>query len=262
MITQFALLLSHGMSLMWCLMPRQQVTSGFFRIQSLIVLGLSVLAFLAAGQLNPGQPRDVSTNSWSGLQIISLVTGVCAYFSSVFWRLEARSAGTVCLWVMLVTTMAALISSAQGFTAAESSRAAIHVLLHLLSLWSSAAVLGGATTGMLLGHWYLTAPTMSIEPLKRLTWILFAALLVRLAVSACGWLDAGGLIQGSLLWTWMALRWLAGILAPLVLAVMTDRILRYRNTQAATGVLFAAVILVFLGEMSAALLYAELGRAL
>ena len=43
---------------------------------------------------------------------------------------------------------------------------------------------------------------------------------------------------------------------------MTIRILRYRNTQAATGVLFAGVILVFLGEMSAALLLAELRHPL
>ena len=43
---------------------------------------------------------------------------------------------------------------------------------------------------------------------------------------------------------------------------MTLRILRYRNTQAATGVLFAAVILSFIGEMSAALLAGELQRPL
>ena len=54
------------------------------------------------------------------------------------------------------------------------------------------------------------------------------------------------------------LRWLAGILGPLVISIMAVRILRYRNTQAATGVLFAGVILTFIGEMSAALLYSEL----
>ena len=54
------------------------------------------------------------------------------------------------------------------------------------------------------------------------------------------------------------MRWLAGLLGPLVIACMADRILRYRNTQAATGVLFAGVILTFIGEMSAALLYTEL----
>jgi len=35
------------------------------------------------------------------------------------------------------------------------------------------------------------------------------------------------------------------------------RILKYRNTQSATGVLFAAVILAFIGETTAALLFRE-----
>ena len=46
MIAQFALRLICGMSLMWAIMPRRQVTSGFFRIQMLVVMGLGVLATL------------------------------------------------------------------------------------------------------------------------------------------------------------------------------------------------------------------------
>jgi hypothetical protein len=57
---------------------------------------------------------------------------------------------------------------------------------------------------------------------------------------------------------WLVLRWLAGIVAPLVLAVMVWRILRYRNTQAATGVLFVGVIVTFIGELSATLVSQEL----
>jgi hypothetical protein len=44
---------------------------------------------------------------------------------------------------------------------------------------------------------------------------------------------------------------------PLLLSLMVRRILRYRNTQSATGVLFAAVILVFIGETTAALLFRD-----
>jgi hypothetical protein len=61
---------------------------------------------------------------------------------------------------------------------------------------------------------------------------------------------------------WLALRWAAGVAAPAVLFVMVRRILRYRNTQAATGVLFVAVILTFIGEMTALLLEHELRRPL
>jgi hypothetical protein len=40
----------------------------------------------------------------------------------------------------------------------------------------------------------------------------------------------------------------------MVVCVMVQRILRYRNTQAATGVLFVGVILTFIGELTADLL--------
>lgn len=258
MITQFALLLSHGMSLMWCLMPRRQVTSGFFRIQSMVVLGLCVLAALAAGQLSPATAETTSSVPVFWIRTAAIVAASFAYVGSVMWRLEVRSVGTMCLFGVFAATLAGLIAVVPGLSSMPLATA----IGHVLSLWSSAAVMGGATTGMLLGHWYLTAPTMSIEPLKRLTYLFLAALAIRFAVSAWGWSQAMASIHGSLIVTWWSLRWIAGILLPIVLAVMTDRILRYRNTQAATGVLFAGVILVFLGEMSAALLYAELHQPL
>jgi hypothetical protein len=127
---------------------------------------------------------------------------------------------------------------------------------------ASAGVLGGAVCSMLLGHWYLTAPTMSIQPLFRLTQFYGIALLLRIAVSAVVLATAGPLTFSSTQWTWFSIRWLAGLIAPLVMVVMVFRILKIRNTQAATGVLFASVILTFFGEMSAALLLAELKRPL
>ena len=45
---------------------------------------------------------------------------------------------------------------------------------------------------------------------------------------------------------------------PLALSLVLLRILRYRNTQSATGVLFAGLIVVFMGEMTAALLERDL----
>jgi uncharacterized membrane protein len=99
---------------------------------------------------------------------------------------------------------------------------------------------------------------MSIEPLKTLCWYFAAAVLLRFLVSLSGWMIAGDELHRGLHWTWFSLRWLAGILGPMAISIMALRILRYRNTQAATGVLFAGVILCFIGEMSAALLYSEL----
>ncbi len=100
---------------------------------------------------------------------------------------------------------------------------------------------------MLLGHWYLTATGMSLVPLERAVTLAIAAVLVRGGVVAWDQASSSGGLS-SLAPILIGLRWAAGIAGPLVLVILTRRVLRYRNTQSATGVLFAAVILVFIGE--------------
>ena len=55
----------------------------------------------------------------------------------------------------------------------------------------------------------------------------------------------------------LALRWLAGLIGTLVMAGMTWQTLKVPNTQSATGILYAGMILAFIGELTAALLSAE-----
>ena len=239
---------------MWCLMPRAQVTSGFFRIQMLIVIGLSVLAILTMGQLTSASGERLSGSMLFNARVASSISLACAYFGSIVWLLDRRRPGTVAMAGVFLATLISLACSRGGTSWLFSTAGAFH----FLSSFSTACVLGGAVTGMLLGHWYLTAPTMSIDPLKTLCWYFAAAVVLRFAVSLIGWTLAGQDLQSGVHWTWFALRWLAGILGPMAISIMALRILRYRNTQAATGVLFAGVILSFIGEMSAALLYSEL----
>lgn len=235
-------------------MPRAQVTSGFFRIQMLIAMGLSVLAILTMGQLTSDTGTRLSGSMLFNARLASSMGLAFAYFGSIVWLLDRRRPGTIAMLGIFVCTLAALICSRGGLAGLDTPAEAFH----FLSSFATAAVLGGAVTGMLLGHWYLTAPTMSIEPLKVLCWYFAFAVLLRCAVSAVGWWLAAGSLHDSVHWTWFALRWLAGIVGPMIISVMALQILRYRNTQAATGVLFAGVILSFIGEMSASLLYSEL----
>lgn len=253
MIAQFSLRLICGMSLMWACMPRNQVTSGFFRIQMLVALGLSVLSSLTMGRLTAEAAAEPMLSpqaaTWG-----CVVLAVLAFLGSVMWTLERRRAGTYFVFLIAaVSTVVLLLSSIS-----EESMRSLAGPLHGLSELASAALLGGATTGMLLGHWYLTAPTMSIAPLGRLTQFFGVAAVARLVVSAIlltmVWSDVAGPTQS----VWLGLRWLAGVLGPLVVFVMAWRILKYRNTQAATGVLFVGVILTFIGEMTAVLLYHEM----
>ncbi len=254
MIAEFSLLLTFGMSLMWCLIPRAQVTAGFFRIQMLIAMGLTVLAILTMGQLSSPSGERLTGQMLFFARVAAGIGVAFGYVGSIAWMLDRRRLGTIAMVGIFAATLTSLICSRGGLAWLTSPGGAFHFLSNM----TTASVLGGAVTGMLLGHWYLTAPTMSIEPLKTLCWYFTLAIVLRLVVSAIGAMIAGHNLHGGVQWTWFALRWLAGILGPMVVSIMAIRILKYRNTQAATGVLFAGVILSFIGEMSASLLSAEL----
>lgn len=251
MIAHFALRLLLGMSLMWNLLPRRKITSGFFRIQMLVGLGLSVLAALTVGQLIPPTEQGSSLlptqMAVAGCGLLAVVT----FFGSILWTLERRRGGTVCAVLVSLLSAAVLLGSVPlpyGSTG----------LLAVFSEVSASALLGTAVTGMLLGHWYLTAPTMSTEPLGRANFYFGLAAGIRALTATVGILWAWNDFAGPTDWTWLTLRILGGLLGPVVAAVLVWRILRYRNTQSATGVLFAGVILVFLGELAATLLTREL----
>lgn len=253
MIAQFALRLMTGMSLFWALMPRREVTSGFFRIQMLVTLGLSVLAALTGATASPAADGGASV-SFPDLTVwFSAAAAVVSFVGSVLWTLDRRRGGSVCGFLVLFLSAAAL-----GHTALFQAPAAIGAqLLFPAAEFSSAALLGGLLTTMLLGHWYLTAPTMSIAPLSRLNLLLGCCALLRGLFSAVALARGKSLLTTQVQWLWLGLRWGTGIFGPLVVVLLVHRILKYRNTQSATGVLFVGVILSFIGELSAMLLTAE-----
>ena len=250
-------------------MPRQSVRSGFFRVQMLILLGLSVLAGLAISSIGAAPPNPAfevtprfsepalpDAAAWSQSARIygcAAMAGL-AFLGSVLWTLERRNAGTVLLWLILLASLGLLWAAPLLGTANSGSGA----FLARIAEAASAAVLGAAMIGMLLGHSYLTAPAMSITPLSRVNWYLGGAVVCRGILSAIALASAGPELTGATYGMWLTLRWLAGVLGPLVACAMVARILKYRNTQAATGVLFVAVILTFIGELTASLLFQDL----
>jgi uncharacterized membrane protein YeaQ/YmgE (transglycosylase-associated protein family) len=263
MLTQFAIRLICGLSLVWCVMPRAQVTSGFFRIQMLVTLGLSALAGMAAG-LFMGNEAAPTLLTVSELQIIAGVLGALSFIGSVFWTLERRTGGERFGFLIAAIALVTLILNCVS----RESLSTLAGNLYWLSELATAGVSGAVVGGMLLGHWYLTAPTMSTSPLNRVNvWLgAWAALRLLLAIIATVlfhgaiFAEKGGLRGFSttdMIWV-TGLHYLGGMLGPLACCVMVQRIMKYRNTQSATGVLFVGVILAFLGEMIGALLRNEL----
>lgn len=260
MVALFVLKLVAGMTLMWLLMPRKEVTDGFFRIQMLVALGLCVLAVLSADNSSLlGRTTPSEHDATAAAAVISVLQGlliggaVAAYLGHIFWKLGRRVPGRLCIFVLALLCVGSLLLHSMRMISQAGS------LHQAASDLSSAAVLGAMLTGMLLGHWYLTTPAMSIQPLTWFGRALLLAAVFRLLVSAMSLVQFGWAATDTthILWLWMRL--IGGIFVPVVTSLMVVKILRYRNTQSATGVLFAGLILVFMGEMTAALLERDLG---
>jgi len=262
MISQFALRLIFGMSFVWCVMPRREVTSGFFRIQMLVTLGLGVLAALGAGQIPEiGSGSDPVLNR-DMVRILGGCLALLSFFGSTMWTLERRAAGT--RYAIAIAFGSAVITILAAVPWSHFST--LHGHLFWLSEITTALVSGVTVSGMLLGHWYLTAPAMTTTPLNQVNlWLGFVAgtklLLAGLTLACWPLISASTMVPmqwNSTYSTWLSLALLGGIFGPLAVCWMVHRILKYRNTQSATGVLFVGVILAFIGEMTGALLRREL----
>ncbi len=117
----------------------------------------------------------------------------------------------------------------------------------------SALVLGAATTGMLLGHWYLVTPTLTNRPLLR----SIVVLLVALGLQALAYpLTLGGLAGSGSLWRplqvspTLSILWALGaVLMPLLAAGLAFPTCRLRSFMSTTGLLYLAMIAIIPGQL-------------
>jgi hypothetical protein len=242
LLVTFCLRLACGLLGCLLLIP-STVNPRFFRTQFLIVLALATGA---------GAIVWPELGVWLWLSLGSAIA--IAFLGSLAWSLEGAPGGRALIVLDLLALAAAL-----GVASAKDPPAVEPVWLKVGDQVSSAALLGTATTAMLLGHSYLIAPTMSVTPLLRSLGALFGALLVRMAITAVGsWttrLGPGTLDNETIIW--VSLRWGLGFVAPLILSWMAWQSARIRSTQSATGILYVVVIFCFLGELSSQLLVAS-----
>ena len=247
-LLQFLWRLTFGVALGMAITPASRVPSGFFRVHMWVLMGLYTLAVLALSPLGP--ESTAATRGW--MFYLALGCAVISYVGSVIWLYERAVAGKIALGVLVIAGW--LIASLHEAT-----------LLQHGSSWAAAdagtagGLLGMTLTAMLLGHWYLNSPGMQLGPLRRLLIGMAIALALRAAVCGLGLAlqVATEPAMGTTWWLFVALRWLAGVVLTTVLVVLTWRTLKVPNTQSATGILYAAVILVFIGELMSQLLSTE-----
>jgi hypothetical protein len=241
MLAAFCVRLTLGLMASLVLLSPKQLHPRFFRTHCLTALGLLAVATFSAWPDAPAWKRTMLAAA-SGLALLGALS----------WTLDPPPAGRV-----LVVLIAA--SAALALWQADEPRP---LALFAGSL-TSAAFLGASLTAMLIGHSYLISPGMALTPLMRLLAALFVTVVLRAMVCGAGlwcWTAKGdSVILNDDVTLWLPVRWLAGLVAPLVFGWMAYAAARIRSTQSATGILYVVVVCGFLGELMSLLLTRQTG---
>jgi hypothetical protein len=223
----------------------------FFRFNAGLaaILIAVALGFRRAGALGPAE--------WT---LIASEAAIVLYWATV-GRMLARIRPAI---VMLAVGggVAALILQALAIGAGDSFPMK---LLTVASFLSSAALLGGSCTAMILGHWYLVIPSLEVRHLQSIVKLHMASMVVRITVvgaavfAGLALVEAGPAarvvnfrhyitsIDGIFFWQ----RVLFGLVGPAVLSYLTWETAKIRSTQSATGILYVDFFTVIVGEVLA-----------
>ena len=135
--------------------------------------------------------------------------------------------------------------------------------LRILALTGIAAMCGVALMDMLLGHAYLTASQMTMAPFRRLNFSLGVVLILRAILSIGVTMLLNSRHPIATLWNiyglYILTRWLVGLLIPGIFVWMAHDCIKRRATQSATGILYVASVLIFIGEIIALYLLRQTG---
>ena len=241
--------------------PFFELERGFYKSTTAVLVFTAVLAFWGQIDLTPSGGGVLDYGS---LLLLGTFTLFLIFYFILLWGergfLRAR-----CYSIALLTGLVGLIVS--SLLAARSPLGILEILLLPITSVLSAVLLGAVTVGMLIGHWYLIDTGQSLQPFYRVFKFFVATLIIQAIVQ---WIAAfllyffGTPATVSSLErllsdhaTLISARFLVAQAAPLVLSYMIWKTLKdFRNTMAATGLFYIALLGVFAGELLSRQIYA------
>jgi protein NrfD len=223
----------------------------FFRFNT----GLAAILLAVAFAL---RPPETSSTDIGRLAVIALVVVEAAML--LYWATVGRALASIRPAIVATAVGAGLLALvAQGIDLASGLPAQAMIVASFLS---SAALLGGACTAMILGHWYLVIPSLQVSHLQSIVKVHIASMVVRVVVVAAAVFMAivnwqpglgpsfrGYIMSVSGIFFWQ--RVLFGLVGPALLSYLTWETAKIRSTQSATGILYVDFFTVVVGEVLA-----------
>jgi len=237
--------------------PFRQLERGFYKSTAGVLVLISLLALW--GKVDLYLKAETGPQPfWTTLDLsIFLLFCVCIvlYLISLWGervRIRARAFSLALLLGILGLGLTAFNFHHAAFWSVET-------FLYAVSFFLSSLLLGGATVGMLIGHWYLIDTGQSLEPFLGVFRFFVVVLIVHtsfliLAPGALYLLGDPATHAGlQRLWSehllLLGARLLVSQAGPLVLCYMIWQTLKVPNTMAATGLFYIALLGVVVGEI-------------
>jgi len=231
----FCLEAAAGIALLLLFFPAKQLGKGFFALHGLLAFAFMLLAMLV-------RPAGLAASAAAAATALLAIYTLLAYGGRAS---QARPVlvlgGVAAVWTLARVALAAPRGSGDVWTVAG-------------------AILGGLLLGavvlvMNLGHWYLVSRSLPFRFLARGA-VLFAALvgartlLLALAIPMDPRRDGlAALLSLERDALFFLFRVLWGIVGPLALSYFIWKTADMRSNQAATGLLYVALLFVLIGEL-------------
>jgi protein NrfD len=233
----------------------------FFRFNA----GLAAILIAIALAFRYGAFGSVPADD-SGTERLALIALDCAEAAVVlYWATVGRALAKIRPAIVAVAVVGGVIAIVLQALDVSADRSLPFRVLTVASFLTSAAMLGGACTAMILGHWYLVIPSMQVSHLQSIVRVHIASLAARLVVvGAAVWFALATAyaanpvvgpsfrryilsVDGIFFWQ----RILFGLAGPAVLSYLTWETAKIRSTQSATGILYVDFFSVVVGEVLA-----------
>jgi protein NrfD len=249
------LFLAHlGVGIVWTLaLVSRAAGVKFFRFNA----GLAAILLAVALAFRPGSETGITAGSTAFAALV-----LCEAALVVYWATIGRMLASIrpaLLWTAIVGGTAAIVI--QGLVASAGRAVGLQILT-VASFLTSSALLGGACTAMVLGHWYLILPSMQVSHLQSIVKVHIVSMIARVAVVSVAvflaimtWQPGLGpsfrhyimSVAGIFFWQ----RVLFGLAGPAILSYLTWETAKIRSTQSATGILYVDFFTVVVGEVLA-----------
>ena len=229
---------------------RGEMGRGFLASVGLSVLAIAVCARLSLSGIDFGRGQGLYPGldlAWNGFQDFCLnATLILLVLYNMMVGLGTdrarRVVGVVAVGASLLTLFAVSMLYRGSYLGGWVAP---------FSFFLGAASVGTVLTGMLLGHWYLVTPSLTVAPLARINRLFMYALVgqaLLVLVNSGPWVSNSLAVSDK----WAAIYWLrvlVGIVFPLVLAYATMQTCKIKAHMSSTGFLYVALACVLAGEI-------------